>query len=338
VPTLGTRALTESPPCPACGREDVAGPLFFEASTHSVGQVVGLSRCPSCSLHFTRPRLVDHNVSTRLASFDEIIRKYGEDARSGRFHKNPNYRYYLDQAERLLERHGRSRPFSVLDIGSHCGFFLRYAAERGWRVQGIEPGPTLVRFARERNGVQRIEEGFFGRESYPGEKFDLVTMFDVLEHIPQPVSLLTAVRGKLQDGGLFLAKVPHVRFYLRWQAPVAWLGKVRALPRYATFATEPPATHRESSEPGFFDLFEHVVHYDAAGVAAVFGRAGFDRWKLLPAPPTNPEGHRLNPYRSIVFKLSLWLHRLGIPPSGLTHGLVILAWPEPSDPSAGSRS
>lgn len=328
MPTLGTRPLTESPPCPACGREDIPLPLFFEASTHSVGQVVGLSRCPSCSLHFTRPRLVDHNVSTRHASFEEIVDKYGKDASSGRFHKNPNYRYYLEQAERLLERNGRSRPFRVLDIGSHCGFFLRFAAERGLRVQGIEPGPALVRFAREVNGVERIEEGFFGPASYPGEKFDLVTMFDVLEHIPDPVGLLTTVREKLAEGGLFLAKVPHIQFYLKWQAPVAWLGKVGALPRYGTFATEPPTSQRMSTVPGFFDLFEHVLHYDAAGVAAVFGRAGFDRWELLPAPPTNPEGHSFNPYRSGVFKLSHLLHRLGLPPGGLTHGLVILAWNE----------
>jgi SAM-dependent methyltransferase len=324
----GTRALTETPACPSCGLEDVPPPLFFESSTHSAGQVLGLSRCPFCSLYFTRPRLVDHNVSTRHSLYEAIVEKYGEYARSGRFHKNPNYRYYLEHAEELLERHGRTRPFSVLDIGSHCGFFLRFAAGRGWRVQGIEPAPPLVRFAREVNGVERIEEGFFGPNSYPGERFDLVTMFDVLEHIPQPVELLASVRDKLQAGGLVIAKVPHVRFYLRWRTPVAWLGKLGALPRYATFPTEPPSSQRVSPVPGFFDLFEHVVHYDANGVATVFGRAGFDRWKLLPAPPTNPEGHELNLYRTAVFQLSKLLHSLGLPPGGMTHGLVILAWNE----------
>lgn len=327
------RALTENPPCPACGREDIPPPLFFEASEHSLGQVLGISRCQSCGLHFTRPRLVDHNVSTRHAAYRALLEKYGAEARSGRFHKNSNYRYYLEHAEPLLEIHGRSRPYRVLDIGAHCGFFLRFAAERGYQARGIEPAPAMVRFAREMNGVERIEEGLFGPESLPGQMFDLVTLFDVLEHVPRPVELLRTVREKLYPGGLALCKVPHARFYLKWQGLVAFLGKAGILPRYPTFHREPPEELRASRVPPFFDLFEHVVHYDEKAVSSVFGRAGFEDWLLLPAPPTNPPGHFLNPYRAAAFLLARLLHRLGLKPGSLTHGLVILAWQRPDRPT-----
>lgn len=324
--TAEQTAKTEKPPCPACGREEVSSPLVYEASIHSRGQVVGLSRCPDCRLHFTRPRLVEHNVDPRVTSYDYILEKYRDEAEQGNFHKNSNYALYLSLAQRHLRNQGDDPPYRVLDIGSHCGFFLRFASELGWHAQGIEPAPPLVRFAREVNRVEHIEQGFFDERSIPGERFHLVTMFDVLEHIPEPTRLLSAVRERLADGGLVLCKVPHVQFYLTWRSAVAALGRVGLLPSYPTFLNAPPPGERDSSLPGFFDLFEHVVHYDANAVEAVFSRAGFRHWKLLPAPPTNPRGHYLNLPRSGVYQLARAHHAVRRRPGALTHGLLILAW------------
>lgn len=318
--------LTETPACPACGRAEVPPPVVYETSVHSRGAVVGLSRCPDCLLYFTRPRLVEHNVDPRVTSYDYIADKYGGEARRNDFHKNGNYRLYLRLAEEHLKRAGRERPYSVLDIGSHCGFFVRFASENGWEAFGVEPAPPLARFARELNHVETIEEGFFDEETHPGRSFDLVTMFDVLEHIPEPVELLRKVRSRLKPGGLVLCKVPHVRFYLGFRRSVERLGKLGLLPRFPTFVSEPPAEAKESEVPPFFDLFEHVVHYDENAVAAVFGRAGFDNWRLLPAPPTNPAGHYLNAPRSAFYRLSRLAHALTHRPGRLTHGLLILGW------------
>jgi SAM-dependent methyltransferase len=270
--------------------------------------------------------LVDHNVDPRVAAYDYIVDKYGGEARENNFHKNRNYRYYLRLAEAHMREMGRSQPYTILDIGSHCGFFLRFATENGWKAYGIEPAAPMVRFAREMNRVQHIEEGFFDTNSYSGQRFDLVTMFDVLEHIADPVGLLQPVRERLADGGLVLCKVPHVGFYLSWRATVDRLGKLGVLPPFPTFLSEPPEDARSSQLPGFFDLFEHVVHYDDNAVEAVFRRAGFQNWTLLPAPPTNPRGHHLNLPRTLVYRFSKVIHSLVKKNSPLTHGLLILAW------------
>jgi 2-polyprenyl-3-methyl-5-hydroxy-6-metoxy-1,4-benzoquinol methylase len=318
-------SAVELPPCPACGNEDIPPPLVYEASVFSDGETTGLSRCPRCLVYFTRPRLVRHNVRTREATYEEIVRKYGPEARSG-FHKNGNYRYYLDLAERDLEARGASRPYRLLDIGSHCGFFLRFAKERGWEVRGVEPAPAQLRFAREVNGIDTIEEGLFGARTHEGESFDLVTMFDVLEHIAEPIELLGLVRSRLRPRGIVIAKVPHIRFYVAFRPLVLALSRVGILPKYPTYTDEPPPEARSSSVPPLFDLFEHVVHYDEAAVAAIFPRAGFASTRVVPAPPTNPRGDSLNAPRSVTYAAARLMHRLDPRPGVITHGLVILGY------------
>ncbi len=320
-----TTAL-EYPPCPGCGNEEIPTPLVYETSVYSEGFTVGLSRCPRCQVYFTRPRLARHNIRTREAEYEQVKKKYEPEARSGRFHKNDNYRYYLELAESHLRRIGAAPPYRVLDIGSHCGFFVRFARERGWDAKGIEPAGPMVRFAREINALETIEQGLFDERSYEGETFHLITMFDVLEHIPEPVRLLSAVRQRLAPGGLLMCKVPHIRFYVAWRRLVMALASIGVLPRYPTYLAEPPAEAKTSTVPPFFDLFEHVVHYDDAAVARIFTRSGFPSTSTLPAPPTNARGDRLNLPRSVTYGIARRAFRLGYRPDRLMHGLLILGY------------
>ena len=80
---VGTRAQSgvELPPCPVCGR-GVPDPLYYESNRYTESEVVGLSLCPECQLYFTRPRLVRHNVSTREAAYEDLLRKYEGEAPS----------------------------------------------------------------------------------------------------------------------------------------------------------------------------------------------------------------------------------------------------------------
>ena len=82
---------------------------------------------------------------------------------------------------------------------------------------------------------------------------------------------------------------------------------------------------RGTTVPGFFDLFEHVVHYDRRASREILQRAGFGSVELLPAPPTNPFGHYLNVLRTLTYRIARVLHRVGFRPGPLTHGLLILA-------------
>jgi SAM-dependent methyltransferase len=261
-----------------------------------------------------------------LATYEQVLEKYGKESEKLADFRICKYRRYLGLAEKHLKRREGSAPYRLLDIGAHCGFFMRYAQEKGWQVYGVEPAGPPARFGREVQGVDNILEGFFSKESFAGMSFDLISMLDVLEHLANPLEVLRTARSRLAEGGLVLCKVPHVQFYLTWQRAVSVMGRWGILPRYPTFSNEPSLEDRSLPLAGFFDLVEHVVHYDERGVAAVFGNAGFENWKLLPAAPTNHPGHFLNLPRTLSYWVARMLHAVRRRPGLWTHGLVILAW------------
>jgi SAM-dependent methyltransferase len=110
----------------------------------------------------------------------------------------------LEIFERLLEPSRRR----LLDIGSGPGFFLKTAQTRGWNVTGIEPSRQAAAHARGL-GVN-IVEGFFNAESAAAlGRFDVVHMNNVLEHIPDPIALVSLARDLLDPGGVVCINVPN---------------------------------------------------------------------------------------------------------------------------------
>ena len=97
---------------------------------------------------------------------------------------------------------------TILDIGCGPGAFLKRGMERGWRVCGIEPSRTAVRYAR-RLGVDVIE-GFFTEKIRKGLcRFHAVHLSEVLEHLPHPEEFLRGVRDVMEEGGLICCVVPN---------------------------------------------------------------------------------------------------------------------------------
>ncbi|MEJ1968012.1 MAG: class I SAM-dependent methyltransferase [Rhizomicrobium sp.] len=110
----------------------------------------------------------------------------------------------LESFERILGP-GRRR---LLDIGSGPGFFLKTAKSRGWDTVGIEPSRQAAAHARGLGLA--VVEGFFGDETADAlGRFDAVNLNNVLEHVPDPVSILSAARGVLAPGGAICVNVPN---------------------------------------------------------------------------------------------------------------------------------
>lgn len=101
----------------------------------------------------------------------------------------------------------------VLEIGYGNGAFLSYARSRGWNVTGTELDPLLVEAGRRADfTVVPADE----MDSVPGHSFDLIAVFDVLEHIPQQAipDLLVTLSKKLRPGGRILFRFPNADSWL----------------------------------------------------------------------------------------------------------------------------
>lgn len=100
------------------------------------------------------------------------------------------------------------RPGKILDIGCAFGSFLSAAKERGWDVSGVELVPSLAEFAKK-CGIRVYTKPIEDVPMKP-ESFDVITMFDVLEHIPDPRATLERCHTLLKKGGLLVIQTPSV--------------------------------------------------------------------------------------------------------------------------------
>jgi SAM-dependent methyltransferase len=122
----------------------------------------------------------------------------------------------LVKRRRLIERYLGQRQGRVLDVGCATGLFLREMSQAGWQAAGIEPIASAADFARRRFGLD-VFQGMLGEAAYESESFDVVTLWDVLEHTFSPSTELVNAARLLRPGGLLALSVPN------WDSPDRWI-------------------------------------------------------------------------------------------------------------------
>jgi 2-polyprenyl-3-methyl-5-hydroxy-6-metoxy-1,4-benzoquinol methylase len=126
----------------------------------------------------------------------------------GSYLSNVDYRLRRFATERL-EILAANKPFiagqSLLDVGCGTGWFLRAAKERGYQVNGFEFSAALAQFTAESVGCRVYDSDLAAITS----RFDIATLFDVIEHVPSPVHTLQVARGTLKPGGIVLVFCPN---------------------------------------------------------------------------------------------------------------------------------
>lgn len=164
-------------------------------------------QCATCGLAFTYPQPESLDVQYD-SSYFALYRKRRE-FRLKRAHLR------LSRIEKL------HRPGRLLDIGCSLGYFVEAANARGWKAAGIEISPYAAEEAR-RLGLD-VRTGVLEDAGYSSGAFDCVTMWDVLEHVPDPTAHMLEVRRVLADDGLVAIGTPdlgHVAFRIkreRWR-------------------------------------------------------------------------------------------------------------------------
>jgi len=107
-----------------------------------------------------------------------------------------------------IARHARGGR--LLDIGCGTGIFCHLARGYGWQPEGLDDAEAARIFARERYGLD-VRPGNFERLDLPAAAYDLVTMWDVIEHSRAPRRLLQAAHHTLVPGGLVALATPNQR-------------------------------------------------------------------------------------------------------------------------------
>jgi ubiquinone/menaquinone biosynthesis C-methylase UbiE len=194
-------------------------------NSHSIEHInpeCNLCRCSACGYVFDSPRPNQQEITAfycRQGKYDTWL----SDAAA-------RDALWKRRLKMMLRHHA---PGNLLDVGTGIGQFLHHAKPYFSEVAGTEISESAVRVARERYGLE-IHQGQIEELRLPGASFDNVTLFHVLEHVPDPARLMRRCHQLLRPGGMAVIAVPND--VLAWGSGLKKLGKRMGLRAFRKFS------------------------------------------------------------------------------------------------------
>lgn len=148
-------------------------------------------RCQSCGIFYVNEDLSQEKISSYYQIVEDPTYFAEQSARKITF-KN-----YLKKLEKVYPKKGK-----LLDVGTFTGLFVKIAEDNDWQATGLEPNRWGVEYAQKNYNVKIINEPLESN-SVTRKSFDVVTMWDVIEHFTDPVKELKHVYNFLKPGGMF---------------------------------------------------------------------------------------------------------------------------------------
>ena len=184
--------------CPSCGSGQSGAMSGYEADR--------LVRCSACRLVFAAGRPSDADLTAHYSGYGTA------------WFDSPLTR--VRYAELLDSFAPYRRTGRILDFGSGAGYFVEEAQRRGWEACGIEFGTLALQMAAER-GLD-VRAAPLTEETFPPGHFDVVTAFEVIEHLRDPLDDAQAIARVLRPGGLFYCTTPNFNAVTRRLLRARW--------------------------------------------------------------------------------------------------------------------
>jgi len=206
------------------------------------GGIMGVNRivkCNQCGLVYVNPQLqADSVIDAYSNSTDEL---YVSQAKG----REITFKKCLN----LVEKHAPQKG-KILDIGCAAGFFIKVAKENGWNIHGVEVSKWLAEYGKKELGLN-IFAGTLAEAKYQDSMFDVITMWDVLEHTPDPTTVLAEVNRILKKDGVLFINWPDEGSVLTKLAGKKW----------------------------WFYLSNHMYYFTDKTLADMLKKAGFQPFK-----------------------------------------------------------
>ena len=214
---------SESVPCDRCGRAE--GRILFEGPDrlHHLPGTFRLVQCQACGWIRQNPRPTAETIGYYYPS-DYINFIGAVEDEPGRLRR-------WDRRYGILKRRWAVERFAaqgrLLDVGCATGLFLHEMEGAGWEAMGVEPNESAAAYARRRFDLA-VHVGTLRGAQLSSGSFDVVTFWDVLEHLQTPWQDLVEAHRLLADSGLLVIRIPNLeslgtrlfgRHWLGWDLP-----------------------------------------------------------------------------------------------------------------------
>jgi 2-polyprenyl-3-methyl-5-hydroxy-6-metoxy-1,4-benzoquinol methylase len=232
--------------CPICGD---TGTLPFLTKNG-----FAIARCARCDVLRVDP------IPT-----DEFLRAHYQDPAYFDGAAEQGYQNYADLEKALLP-HFRRRLRNIekhlpkgrlLDFGCAAGYFLQVAQAAGWQVVGVELAQEMAQRAAQSVHAPIVS----ALDELTECHFDVITLWEVIEHLPQPLALLRQLHECLRPGGMLMLSTPNAGHWQAIRAPEGWISY------------RPPS---------------HLFYFTARTLEDTLRRAGFEAISIQRVSPLPP--------------------------------------------------
>lgn len=234
--------------CIICGNDRFSD--FLTVRDHFLsGREFTIVSCTRCGFRFVNPRPDAAEIGKYYKSEDYISHS---NARKG----------VINKIYHIVRKHNHKRKASyiqqytpvgsLLDIGCATGEFLNYMQERGWQTTGVEPDEKARNFAKNAYSLDVMSESELDQCS---RRFDVITMWHVLEHVHNLGGRLNTLRQLLNDDGTLFIAVPNSNSADAQHYGELWAG---------------------------YDVPRHIYHFTTETIKMLFGEYNFKLADIIP--------------------------------------------------------
>jgi SAM-dependent methyltransferase len=237
--------------CRLCG-----GGRLFLLYAEGPGADYKYYRCPTC-------KLVNYDLSTGhdQGQYTEAYLSPTDDTAKSNRDQRESYEY--------LRRYV-SAPGRMLDIGCGNAKLLYLARNDGWAVRGLDLSPEFASRVKQEVGIDITVEDFLEHE--PVEKYDVVVLRHVLEHLIDPIEAMAKIKRLLHPDGLCLIEIPNIDGHSKLFKRLLWRLQLRK-----------PKRNPNDEKPG------HVNEYCRASFQFLAAKSGFEvvDWRTYSSRPVS---------------------------------------------------
>lgn len=283
----------ESVPCPVCNN----GRTIHITTEFSLSIV----KCQACGLLYVNPRPRDSEKNYWAPTRADMEKKYGAIFEERKAHDRDSlYRSHLD----TLAQYQATGKF--LDVGTHCGFFMRHTRGRAWEAEGVEPSPVLGELAREKFGL-KVKTGSLETAAFPDNSFDVITLLDVIEHLHNVRGMLNEIQRIIKPNGVFFIKTPNGTY--NYFKHLVFHNLLR------------------QQKYDCFDAREHVAAYTVPTLTRLLNETGWQVVTSMPSAPVQTYGSHFVKVagRNILYTLAKMQHAISGQPGPFATDIIILA-------------
>lgn len=240
--------------CPVCKNSNANA--YLSCIDHTVSrETFRVVQCNSCGFRYTNPRPDEKEIGKYYQAEEYISHS---DTSKGLVNKLYLMvrNYTIGKKVKLISRlapPSPSAPRHLLDIGCGTAEFLNAAKQNGWTVTGIEPSEIARKNAEKKYGITPLpQEKLFELNE---KKFDVISLWHVLEHVHQLDRTIEQIKNILLDEGVLIIAVPNC---------------------------ESSDAKKYGEHWAAWDVPRHLYHFTKKDINTLFERSGFRLVQVLP--------------------------------------------------------